>query len=870
MNKSSYVYRIIRKVTAILFIGIFCLYNITFAITNTAINEKLSPPLSLQLEAFEKSYTVAAICKAIEQYVSLDNEKAIDNICSWANKIPNSDTQIIAGKDEVIIEVPEEGLAVRYFVPGYASVVTPYNDVIQMRTTGISSRLCRQIIRKTKVIENKPDLDKPIILPGYGLYVGNKVGEIDKHIPSAIKTLEEDIHGELSFYRERAGLSDEEMLSTVKVKEDVEEVNLGKLLMTRANVRNPWVVLKMLLEGKKKFEAEVLNKPPIVVKWGDKLFISEGNHRSLTAYLLGKKTIKAKIIEYTGTSKQKMEETFANSKYSYVACSLDKGKEFFLDWMEGANSPNFTKVDRMHMSEVCIFTKKAIKAGVLGPPVPVVARIVDGDGQVIVTTARNKYPEKEYGADPEHAEIVAIRKAEKKGFTDWSNATMYVNLQPCDRCERAVSEFYGFKRIVYGIDDRNLVYYNPKGATYREAYTEKASVLVKCDDTLLKADMEKIFDQFFVRYKPPSTDLADVNRRMMATQKRILTDQKEIIDDIQIIVLDADLWMETKDNPDPEISEFLFRNIVERRERLKPKKENVLLIVGETENCEKTKKNVIEANLYEEGRILDIDSVPNSLNTLNFTKEDKKHMEELIDYAEGSIEDGSLLKDFPIVARIVDKEGTVLAMEKRIAYNNKARSSYKHRANGLHAEIAVIRAAEKLGYTDWHDYTLYINLESCTNCAKACIEFYGFKRIVYGADDAGLFEEDQSRNFEMSRENNVAIVKCDDPALIGRMKTLFKFVQHENHGEKLRRISAEMLDGERKISAKIRLALKKNKKDDVQVCVFDADLWDQNREDKKAQGFMLRRLSFVGQNLNPVKKHVLVVVGEEKNCKEDG
>lgn len=61
----------------------------------------------------------------------------------------------------------------------------------------------------------------------------------------------------------------------------------------------------------------------------------------------------------------------------------------------------------------------------------------------------------------DHAEIVAIKSAKQKGFSDFSNSTMVVTLEPCNHhgktppCSAALISA-GFKRVVYSISDPNL------------------------------------------------------------------------------------------------------------------------------------------------------------------------------------------------------------------------------------------------------------------------------------------------------------------------------------------------------------------------------------------------------------------------------
>ena len=153
MSKHNHMKRIMCRIIAIMLIMAVSLSNIAFAITDTIIKDKISSPLSFQMEEFGNSYTVAAICRSIEKFVSLDNEKAIGNICSWANKAPNSEMVITSGINEIIIDIPREGMAIRYFVPGKIQTVTPYNDVFRMRTIVITPQLCRQVMYRTTAIQ---------------------------------------------------------------------------------------------------------------------------------------------------------------------------------------------------------------------------------------------------------------------------------------------------------------------------------------------------------------------------------------------------------------------------------------------------------------------------------------------------------------------------------------------------------------------------------------------------------------------------------------------------------------------------------------------------------------------------------------------
>ncbi len=75
--------------------------------------------------------------------------------------------------------------------------------------------------------------------------------------------------------------------------------------------------------------------------------------------------------------------------------------------------------------------------------------VIDGE---VVSRGRNMVEEKK--SSLYHAEIVAIRKAQKK-VGDWrlSDATLYVTIEPCCQCAGAISNAR-VKRVVYGGTDK--------------------------------------------------------------------------------------------------------------------------------------------------------------------------------------------------------------------------------------------------------------------------------------------------------------------------------------------------------------------------------------------------------------------------------
>lgn len=76
-----------------------------------------------------------------------------ENAKSLANKILlSTSNNITVLQYEIIIEIPNEGLAIRYFDPTKANVVTPYSDISKLSTKAIGPRLHRQIIHRIKAL----------------------------------------------------------------------------------------------------------------------------------------------------------------------------------------------------------------------------------------------------------------------------------------------------------------------------------------------------------------------------------------------------------------------------------------------------------------------------------------------------------------------------------------------------------------------------------------------------------------------------------------------------------------------------------------------------------------------------------------------
>ena len=115
-----------------------------------ADNNKLAPESRLNSEEFKASLTVAAICKHVEHDGNLDDKSYLRDVLARSDAGKNSNITVLPY--EIIIEIPSEGLAVRYFDPTKAIVITPYSDISKLQTKVMGPRLNRQIIHRIKAL----------------------------------------------------------------------------------------------------------------------------------------------------------------------------------------------------------------------------------------------------------------------------------------------------------------------------------------------------------------------------------------------------------------------------------------------------------------------------------------------------------------------------------------------------------------------------------------------------------------------------------------------------------------------------------------------------------------------------------------------
>lgn len=136
--------RLAIRVISLAFLGVFS--------ANTSCYG-LAPELRTATD-FKEFYTAVSICRTIEQKGSLDSNSYLNDILSRLETLKRNyrDLSITVLPHEVIIDIPDEGMAVRYFDPRNANVVTPFSNISQLCTKVINDRLCRQIIHRTRAI----------------------------------------------------------------------------------------------------------------------------------------------------------------------------------------------------------------------------------------------------------------------------------------------------------------------------------------------------------------------------------------------------------------------------------------------------------------------------------------------------------------------------------------------------------------------------------------------------------------------------------------------------------------------------------------------------------------------------------------------
>lgn len=115
----------------------------------------LSPGSKVNRHEFKAAVTAAEICQYIEKSGDLDDLLSLQGVLQSSNAGDILNIKVLPY--EIIIEVPSEALAVRYFDPAKANVITPYSDISKLSTKIITPRLTRQVISRTKALLAQSD-----------------------------------------------------------------------------------------------------------------------------------------------------------------------------------------------------------------------------------------------------------------------------------------------------------------------------------------------------------------------------------------------------------------------------------------------------------------------------------------------------------------------------------------------------------------------------------------------------------------------------------------------------------------------------------------------------------------------------------------
>ncbi len=189
----------------------------------------LAPELRTATPEFKEFYTAASICRTIEQG-NLDSNSCIDNIFPKLEALKRSyrNVSITILPHEVIVDIPGEGMAVRYFDPRNANVVTPFSNISKLRTKIINGKLLRQIIYRTKALGN--DAEKQIHKERLSQALERKYKAIALDIDGTIKKsslpIDESILRKLIEYVRNGGIL---ILATRRDRDSVDRVFFGRL-----------------------------------------------------------------------------------------------------------------------------------------------------------------------------------------------------------------------------------------------------------------------------------------------------------------------------------------------------------------------------------------------------------------------------------------------------------------------------------------------------------------------------------------------------------------------------------------------------------------------------------------------------------------
>ncbi len=267
---------------------------------------------------------------------------------------------------------------------------------------------------------------------------------------------------------------------------------------------------------------------------------------------------------------------------------------------------NFTEDDKIAMEILIEYVERELSEGKvdLGKDL-VAAMLVDNHGKVLSFTRRYELQSlKRYGVDAVRAEVQAIRLAEAKGFRNWEKATMYVTMEPTYDTLKTLTEFYGIKRIVYGIKDET-----PPAEIDRRVFNRKVEDIhvIECPDVEIRETLRSLLiDTISKRFDIPSVGEPIIKREYEVTREFREAYRRAFNEDIQVVVFDADLWAEKKDVPWNDKKRgvmateerLMFRHLERMQMHLNPDKKHVLLIVGKEENAKRARSRLLQDRIF--------------------------------------------------------------------------------------------------------------------------------------------------------------------------------------------------------------------------------------------------------------------------------
>jgi len=114
----------------------------------------LSPQIQINSIEFIEKYKTMAICRLVEKNSNISTIADTIALLNINEDVFRNIRFRIISPGEIIIEVPEEGVAVRYYDPSMASGILPFSDVKRLVSVAINQNLHRQIIHKKVVLSD--------------------------------------------------------------------------------------------------------------------------------------------------------------------------------------------------------------------------------------------------------------------------------------------------------------------------------------------------------------------------------------------------------------------------------------------------------------------------------------------------------------------------------------------------------------------------------------------------------------------------------------------------------------------------------------------------------------------------------------------